>query len=454
MNAKHDIPGAGALIVSPRAITMPAAAPLYETEFDAPKRIGLIIAFLVFGVFGLWAAFVPLSGAVHAVGAITVKSYKKVVQHFEGGIVEEILVQNGEMVNAGDVLLVIDPTQSLAQLEIFTGQLFALTALEARLIAERDGLDAVVYPELLSAPDNKAKVEKEAQDQVFNARKATREGAIAVLNQRANQLQSQVVGLEALQESKKQLAASFSEELVEVRSLLAEGFSDKLRLREVERNHEMLVGEAAELTANIASTRIQIGEAQLEIIQTQNEFMTEVVNQLAETQSNLKDVRERVTALTDIVTRTEVRAPDSGIVNNLQVHTLGAVLSPGSPIAEIVPQTEDLVVEARVPPNDIDRVAAGQEATIRLPTFSSKSTPTLYGKVLTVSADTLADQATGANYYLARIEITPASMTDLEGQTLVPGMPAEVFITTPSRTFLQFVMKPLSDSIARGFLED
>ncbi len=455
MNAKHDLPtNAGSLIVSPRAVITQPAAPLYETEFDVPKRIGLTIAFLVFGVFGLWSAFAPIDGAVHAMGAITVKSYKKVVQHLEGGIVSEIRVQNGEMVNAGDILLVIDPTQHLAQLEIYTGQLFAFSALEARLIAERDGLDAVAYPDLLSAADNKAQVEKEAQDQVFAARKATREGAIAVLNQRASQLQSQIVGLEALQKSKAQLAASFSEELVEVRALLAEGFADKLRLRELERNHEVLIGEAAELTSNIAATRIQIGEAQLQIIQTQNEFQTDVVNQLAETQSNLKDTRERVTALTDIVSRTEVAAPDSGIVNNLQLHTIGAVIAPGSALMEIVPQSQDLVVEARVQVIDIDRVAMGQETTIRLPTFSSKTTPTLFGKVLNVSADAMVDEATRSNYYLARIEITPESLTDIADLVLVPGMPAEVFIKTPSRTFLQFVIKPLTDSLHRSFLED
>jgi epimerase transport system membrane fusion protein len=453
MNAKQYIAtNAGSLVASPRTEATPA--PLYETEFDVPRRIGLTIAFLVFGVFGLWSAFAPINGAVHAMGAITVKSYKKVVQHLEGGIVREIRVQNGAMVNAGDVLLVIDPTQSLANLEIYTGQLFSLTALEARLLAERDGLDTVGYPALLSAADNKAQVEKEAQDQVFNARKASREGAIAVLNQRASQLGSQVTGLKALQESKKQLADSFAEELVDVRALLAEGFANKLRLRELERNHAMMVGETAELSANIASTQIQIGEAQLEIIQTQNQFQTEVVNQLAETQTALKDTRERVTALADIVTRTEVRAPDAGIVNNLQVHTIGAVIAPGSPIAEIVPQSEDLVVEARVQTIDIDRVATGQQASIRLPTFSSKTTPTLYGTVLNVSADTLIDQATGASYYLARIEITPESMTEIADLILVPGMPAEVFITTPSRTFLQYLMKPLSNSIARSFLED
>src|SRR5688572_3670658 len=201
MNAKHEIiTNAGALVASPAIVAIPTPVPLYETEFDIPKRFGMIIAFLVFGVFGLWSAFAPIGGAVHAVGSIGVKSYNKRVQHLEGGIVREILVQNGAMVNADDVLLIIDPTQSLAQLEIFTGQLFALTALEARLVAERDGLESVVYPELLSTPDNKAQVEKEAQDQVFSARKTTREGAIAVLNQRASQLQSQVIGLEALQE--------------------------------------------------------------------------------------------------------------------------------------------------------------------------------------------------------------------------------------------------------------
>lgn len=426
-----------------------------ETSFDAPRRIGMTIAFLVFGVFGIWAVFAPLGEAAHAGGQISVSSYNKVVQHPEGGIVKELQVQNGDVVKAGDVLLTLDSTQSQAQLEIYSAQLLALTAKEARLIAERDNLDAVTYPELLTkstAPQ--AKVEMASQDQQFRVRKTSQEGAIAVLEQRVGQLDSRVLGLEAVRESKTMLANSYGEELADVQTLLDQGFENKQRLRELERSHAVTKGEAAELAAQIASTEIQIGETKLQILQLQNEFQTQVVDELATTQTALKETSERVTALTDVVARTFVRAPVDGVVTGLQFHTVGGVIGPGTVISEIVPQTEELIIEAQVSITDIDRVEAGQEATIRLSAFSSQNLPTLYGTVLSLSADAMVDEATRQSYYQARVAINPESLEDLEGLELVPGMPAEVFITTGSRTFLQYLLKPLSNSIARAFNED
>jgi len=444
-------PTEGALINAP---ALPGGVESPESSFEGPRRIGLTIAFMIFGVFGLWAALAPLEGAVHAGGVITVKSYKKDVQHLEGGIVRTILVQNGDVVAEGDVLLEMDSTQSSAQLEIMSAQLVALTALEARLIAERDNLDAVTYPASLAANNAQASVEIASQNQVFTARKNFREGAIAVLEQRIEQLESRVVGLQAVRESKLALAASYTDELNDLRSLLAEGFADKLRLREVERSHAVTSGEAADLAATIASTQIQIGETRLEIIQQQNQFQSEVATQLAEAQTKLKDTRERIRALTDVVTRTQVRATAAGVVNALQVHTEGGVIGPGSVIAEIVPQTEELVIESRVQPNDIDRVEAGQTATVRLSAFSRRAVPTLEARVIGVSADAIVEEATGASYYVARVEIDPASIQELVDMTLVPGMPAEVFIATGSRTFLQILTKPLSNAMARSFLND
>ena len=426
-----------------------------EVDFANAKRIGQGIAFLVFGVFGLWSVLAPIDGAAHAGGSVTVKSYKKVVQHLEGGIVKEIRAQNGDVVNAGDVILVMDATQPLSQLEIYTSQLLTLTAREARLLTERDSLDAIEFPEqpATTAVSNPSNVIA-AEQQIFVTRKATREGRIAVLNQRIDQLESRVVGLLAVSDSKNMLANSYADELSDVRALLEEGFADKLRLRELERAHASMTGEAAELKANIATTQIQIGETKLEILQLENEFQTEVANQLSETQTMLKDARERTAVLTDIVARTEVRAPVAGVVNGMQYHTVGGVISPSSPIAEIVPQRAELIIEAQVSVVDIDRLAVGQVTTIRLPAFNAKDTPTLFGTVLSLSADALQDQSTGATFYLARVELNPESLTGLEGQELVPGMPAEIFIETGSRTFLQYVMKPFSDVKARSLIED
>ena len=423
------------------------------TSMDGPKRIGLTLLFLVFGVFGLWSVIAPLDGAAFAPGTVTVKSYKKVVQHLEGGIVAEILARDGDLVRAGQPLLVLDDTQSTASLEIANSQYIALRAKEARLIAERDGLDRVAYPSSFANSDPRVQQEIAAQNEIFAARKAANEGRIEILEQRINQLENQVVGMEALRQSKQQLAASFEEELRDTQSLLDQGFSEKTRLREVERNFASFSGEAAELTANIAATEVQIGEAKLQILQQDSEFQNEVVSELGDVQTSVRDAVERVTALEDIVSRTTIVAPDTGIVNGMQVHTIGGVVGPGSPIAEIVPESDELIIEASVNTIDIDRVSEGQEARIRFSTFGS-SAPTIFGSVSSLSADALYNETTGLSYYLARVEVSPDGMEELGDLALLPGMPAEVFINTGSRTLLQYLFKPLSNAVARSFNED
>ena len=420
---------------------------------ELPRRVGLVIFFLVFGVFGGWAAFAPLDGAARAPATVTVKSYSKVVQHLEGGIVSDIYVQNGDHVLAGQPLLVIDNTQPLAQLGIVSGQFVALKAEESRLIAERDHQDEVTYPAVLLSGELKVGEEMAAQNEIFAARKAAVDGRIEVLEQRIQQLQSKLVGLAALQASKEILTASYSEELADVKVLLSQGFSERTRLRELERNVARLQGEAAQLTANMATTEIEIGEARLQILQQDREIHNDVVSKLGETQTRLNDINERIIALQDIVTRTVVRAPVEGIVNGMQFHTIGGVIAPGTPIADIVPQSVELILEAQIATIDIDRVSIGQDATIRFSSFGS-SVPTIYGSVLNISADSLTDQNTGIPYYLARVEVTPEGMADLGDLVLLPGMPAEVFIATGSRTFLQYLFKPFSNALARSFIED
>jgi epimerase transport system membrane fusion protein len=424
------------------------------TSMESPKRAGLTLFFLVFGVFGIWAAVAPLDSAAHAPGTVAVRSYKKIVQHLEGGIVSEIRAQNGDFVNKGDPLLILDDTQPLSQLEIVNSQFVADKTLESRLIAERDSLNTVSYPQILLNGEFDASAEIDAQNQIYEARKIALEGGIEVLQQRIEQLQSGLVGLKALKASKEELAKSYAEELEDVRALLEDGFSDRTRLRGLERNYATLQGEAAELTANIASNKIQIGETRLLILQEEKEFRNEVIAQLGETQTRLKDSQERINALQDIVSRTVVRAPVAGAVNGMQVHTVGGVVVAASEIAQIVPQSEELIIEARLSPLDIDRVSEKQEAIIRFSTFNQKSVPILFGNVISISADSFVDELTGAPYYLARIEVNPESMKDLGGLALVPGMPAEAFISSGSRTLLQYLFKPLSNSLARSLIED
>jgi len=423
------------------------------TSMEWPKRIGLTLLFLVFGVFGFWSAFAPLDGAAFAQGTVTVKSYKKTVQHLEGGIVSDILAQNGDLVKSGQPLLILDATQPRASLEIANSEFIALKTIEARLIAERDELNAVDYHPSLSRADDRVREEIAAQNQIFNARKNATEGRTDILKQRVEALQNQVVGMKALREAKQILAQSYLDELSDTQTLLNKGFSEKTRLRQADRNYAAASGEAAELTANIAATEVQITESQLQILQQDSEFHNEVVTQLGEVQTKLKDVDERIIALRDVVGRTTVVAPDSGIVNGMQVHTVGGVIGSGATIAEIVPESDELVLEASVNPIDIDRVSVGQEARIRFSSFGSRA-PTIFGTVLTISADSMANEMTGVPFYLARVEVNPEGMEDLGDLALMPGMPAEVFINTGSRTLLQYLFKPFSNAIAHSFNED
>lgn len=420
---------------------------------EAPKRAGLILFALVFGFFGVWSVSAPIDSNAFAPGTVTVRSYKKIVQHLEGGIVSNIFVRDGDLVRLGDPILEIDDTQARAELEIMRGQFIALKAREARLIAERDDLEEFNFPNIAERTDERVQEEMNAQLAIFQARKNSNVGRNEILEQRIEQLENQVEGMEAQRETKQLLATSFEEELNDTRTLLDQGFSEKTRLREIERSFASSSGEAAELTANISATEVQIGETRLQILQQQSDFLNEVVSELGDAQTSLKDVSERITALEDIVSRTTVTAPESGVINGMQVHTIGGVIGGGTPIAEIVPESDELILEANVNPIDIDRVSEGQEARIRFSTFGS-SAPTIFGNVLSLSADAIPQEQTGTSFYLARVEVNPESLEELGEIALMPGMPAEVYINTGSRTFLQYLFKPLSNAMARSFNED
>ncbi|MDG2141187.1 MAG: HlyD family type I secretion periplasmic adaptor subunit [Gammaproteobacteria bacterium] len=426
----------------------------FDTDLATHKKFGLTVFIILFGLGGLWAVTAPIDGAAVAPGLVTSRSYSKVVQHLEGGIIKNIFVENGAKVRLGDPILEIDSTQPKAQLEITNSQLISLKALEVRLSAERDRAANLNYASSFIGESRRAQEEGSAQIEIFNARKSALEGGIAVLEQRIEQLQTQITGYKGLRESKESLSDSYNEELRDVRELLNQGFSDKNRLREIERNVATLDGDIAQLIASIAESELAIGETTLQILQQRNEFQNQVVSELRDVQVNISDQLERSNALEDIVSRTLVSATESGTVNGLQVHTIGGVITPGMQLVNIVPEEDDLIVEANISATDIDRVAVGQAATIRFSTFSTGSVPNIFGTVINISADSFQDELLGTYYYLARIEVAPDSLNELGELALVPGMPAEVFIATGARTLLQYLLKPLSNSLARGLRED
>jgi epimerase transport system membrane fusion protein len=419
-----------------------------------PRLIGLLILFVTFGMFGTWAAVAPLDSAALAPGVVTVKTYRKTVQHLEGGIVKEIHVRDGDQVEAGDVLLVLDDTQARAELGIVRGQLIATLAQEARLKAERDGLSEIVFPSSFEMDDPRVKEAVLSESQVFRARMNSHLGEIGVLEQRMAQIDEQVRGLEAVIRSKDELMRSYRAEVRDLSELLSDGFVDKQRLRDLERRVSELEGEMADNRSSIAQAKMRRGETELQILQLKKDFHTEVVNQLSEVQSKLFDLRERERALTDRVERTVVRAPDSGMVLGMKVHTVGGVVRAGEPVLDIVPAASDLIVEAQVSPIDIDRVTVGMPADIRFSAFKQATTPVIEGVVTHISADRLTDEQTGMPYYLARVELTEKGREQLGDLLLVPGMPAEVLINTGERTLLEYLIQPATNALARSFIED
>ena len=430
--------------------------PSVPTDDRPARRVGLAILLVAVAGFGGWAAVAKLDSAAVAAGVVTVESYRKTIQHFEGGIVKEILVRDGDRVRSGTVLLRLDDTQARARLEIIRSQYLAARALEARLIAERDQRANLTFPEELASlrDDPRVRDTLDGQARVFQARHEALQGETALLAQRIEQLQAQISGMEVLQQTEQKRIDSLQRELQDFRRLQQSGYTDKLRLLELERDIAKLEGERASHLAEMARTRIQVGETKLQMLQLRKQLQTEVVGELRDAQTKLFDLAERLRALQDTLERTEIRAPADGTVVGLGVHTLGGVVAPGTPLLEIVPHGEPLLVEAKVQPTDIDKVHPGLAADIRFTAFKLRTTPVAEGTVLTVSADRLIDPDTKYPYYLARIQVTPQGLERLQGLELLPGMPAEVLIKTGERTLLNYLLRPLLDAFARSFRED
>ncbi|MBV2133603.1 HlyD family type I secretion periplasmic adaptor subunit [Pseudomonas sp. MAP12] len=421
---------------------------------DRPIRwIGYAILFVTFGLFGSWATLAQLDSAALAPGVVTVKGYRKTIQHLEGGIVKALHVRDGDMVKAGDVLIELDGTQALAEQEMVRSQLIAARALEARLLAERDDV-AVLSFAATDAGDPRVVEAREGERQIFRARRNSRLGEIDVLEKRVVQLNEQIRGFTAVIAGKQEQAASYQDEVGDLSALLKEGFVDKQRLREQERSLSRLRSEIADLQSSIAQARLQIGETQLQILQLNKDFVAEVVNKLAEVRTQVFDLSERLAAVEDRARRTQIRAPESGMVLGMQVHTVGGVISPGTPLLDIVPASEDLIVEVQISPMDIDRVSVGKLADIRFSAFKSATTPVIEGQLTQVSADRLVNEQSGAAYYLGRVALTDKGRKDLGALLLVPGMPAEVLINTGERTLLNYLVQPATNAFARSLIED
>jgi len=414
----------------------------------------VVVSVLVVGVGG-WAATAVISGAVVASGSVVVDSNVKKVQHPTGGIVGELRVRDGDRVHAGDVVVRLDETVTRANLAIVTKGLGEMMARKARLESERDGLDTITFPAQLVAeaddPDRAAAMDSERK--LFNLRKAARSGQKAQLRERVAQLGEEITGLAAQQNSKAKEIALIERELAGVRELWKQNLVQLTRLTALEREAARLDGERGQLVAAAAQAKGKIAETTLQILQIDQDIASDVAKELREVDGKIGELVERKVAAEDQLKRTDIRAPQDGTVFELAVHTVGGVITAGDPIMLIVPEADNLSVEVKVNPQDIDQLQLNQKAILRFSAFNIRTTPEIEGVVTRISADTSTDQRTGQSYYTVRIAM-PADQIERLGEVkLLPGMPVEAFMQTRDRTMLSYLIKPLHDQFLRAFRE-
>jgi HlyD family secretion protein len=417
--------------------------------------LALAAAFVLVGVIGGWAGTSEFAGAVIAQGQLVVDTSVKKVQHPTGGVVAELNVKEGDKVKSGDIVVKLDDTQTRANLQIVTKGLDELMARRAREEAELEGVDRVVFPAEILARRNDPDVARmiAGEAKLFETRRNSREGMKSQLTERVAQSQEEIGGLIAQIESKDKQIDWIKQELQGVRELWEKKLVQFTRVTTLEREQARLDGERGQLVAATAQAKGKISEIKIQILQIDQDMRTEVGKDLAEVRGKTAELVEKKVAAEDQLKRIDIRAPQDGMVHQLDIHTVGGVVQAGTPLMLIVPEADKLIVEAKVQPQDIDQLRIGQPAVLRFSAFNSRTTPELNGAVSVVSADVTVDQKSGANYYTIRIAVSPEEIARLEGLKLVAGMPVEAFVQTTVRTVVSFFVRPLQDQIARAFRE-
>ena len=422
-----------------------------------PLLIGGISLALLLGGFGAWATMTQIAGAIVTTGQIEVDQNRQVVQHPDGGVIAELLVDEGDFVEQDQLVVRLDPTELASQLAITEGQLFEIMARRGRLQAEQDGESEVRFDaELLSAATGQPEVQEmiDGQLRLLTARDASIARETEQLEKRQAQIHSQVQGINAQQEALRQQLALINEEMANQQSLLDRGLAQASKVLSLQREQARLSGQVGELAAQVAQSEGRITEIDIEILKLQSTRREEAVTQLRDLQYRELELAETRRALQLQLSRMDIRAPVSGIVHALQFYTPRSVVRPADPVLYLVPQDRPLVIAAQVQTTDIDQVYPGQSVILRFPALDQRTTPELPSTVAQVSADAFTDEASRASYYRAEISVSAEALAALpEGVTLVPGMPVEAYIRTADRTPLAYLVKPLSDYFAKAFRE-
>ncbi len=413
------------------------------------------LAMLVFG-FGGWSVATKITGAIVTSGQLEVEQNRQVVQHPDGGVVASINVADGDTVKAGDLLLSLDGAGIRSELAIVEGQLFESLARRGRLEAERDGRDKITFTDdLIAVAKTRPEVAEKMEGQVnlFGARRDSLASQTEQLEKRRDQIDEQIVGIDAQNQALKTQLDLLLKELTDQQGLLEKGLTQASRVLTLQREEASLRGQMGELAATRAQAQGRITETQIEVLRLTSDVREEANGQLLDSSAQELELAERRRALDERISRLDVRAPVSGIVLGMTVTTPRAVLRPADPVLYLIPQDRPLVIATRVPPIHIDQVHVGQSVKLVFSAFSSRETPEISGHVVVVSADSLIDQRTQMPYYRAEILLDDGELAKLGGQTLIPGMPVEAFIQTEARTPLAYLLKPFTDYFTRAFRE-
>ncbi|WP_109563127.1 HlyD family type I secretion periplasmic adaptor subunit [Jannaschia seohaensis] len=419
--------------------------------------IGILGLAVLLGGFGYWAVTANISGAIISSGQIAVESNRQVVQHPDGGVVAEISVREGDVVEAGQTLLTLDRTLQNSEAQILRNQLFELAARSARLEAERDGLDTLTFPDDLAAAtqtDPEVADMVSGQERLFAARRELFERETEQLIRRKAQIGNQVDGIAAQSEALALQLEFLREELDAQQSLLDRGLAQAPRVLALRREEARLLGQVGEFEAAVAELEGRATEIDLEVLKLENRLREEAISLLRDLQFRETELAEQYRSVQERLSRMEIKAPVSGVVYGLTVFTPRSVIRPAEPVLYLVPQDRPLVIQTQVDPIHIDQVYPGQDVTLRLSSFDMKTTPELFGSIVRVSPDSFTDEVTGAPYYQAEVLPNDGELDRLdESLVLLPGMPVEAYIRTQDRTPLAYLVKPLTDYFNRAFRE-
>ena len=453
----------GTQSVSPKADnkaptpTSPQPAPVASSslvrDWKRPAALGYALIIFTFVILGGWSALAKLDSAITAPGIIAAETNRKSVQHLEGGIIKEILVREGQHVEAGQALFRLEPIQAQAGLDVQQNQVDALMAQEARLIAERDRLPDIVWPAALQTRSDRPTVQQAIADQSkqFNDRRSSLRGQIELLQSKIGQYNTEIKGLEVEREATKGQLGYIVQELTDLQSLLSKGLVQKSRVLALQREQSRLEGVIGRSVADQAKAENGIGEAKLQMEQVQHKTDEEVAQSILEVRQKLNDVREKMNVAQDVLRRLDVNAPVTGTVQNLKVFTVGGVVRAGEILLEVAPDHDALIVQAHVSPQDIDRMRAGMQAEVRFSAFKGNVLPIILGRVASVSRDRLIDEASHQPYFLAQVMVD--DIPQVVREEIVAGMPADLVFPTGERTVLNYLVRPLQNRMVGAFRE-